>query len=374
MFPFTPSHVRQGRQFIKDARKLVDYKRDIVSPETLAEVQGEISRLELEVKGGNREAIGQQMQRLDTVCGKLTTNQADAGWRENVEVFLVAIVIALAVRTYFLQPFTIPTGSMQPTLNGIIAQPVAEMPNPVSAALQKVLSFRTYFQAIADEDDRIVMVEEVKRFRFFTYSLLRTEKGHIHYVKCPAKPLTDGFDLYPGRVVKKGEPIVQGFVDTGDHVFVDKFTYNFIRPKHDEVFVFSTKGIHRLTPEGRPSQYYIKRLVGLPGDTMRVDPPRLFINDEVAPYSGMQKVMSGTENAPPGGYRGYGNGDPRWGGVHLVRPVDSYQVPEKHYWAMGDNSYNSFDSRGWGAVPQQNIAGRALFVYYPFRSHFGRIR
>lgn len=373
MFPFTKSHVRHGRQFIKDARKLVDYKRDLVSPETLAQVEGEIAKLEEVVKGGDRQAIGEQMQKLDQTCGALTQRREDDAWRENVEVFLVAIVIALAVRTYFLQPFTIPTGSMQPTLNGIIAQPVAAMPNPVSAALQKVLSFRTYFQVISEEDDTIGLVDEVPRFRFFTYSRIRTEKGHTYYVHCPGKPLTDAFDLRSGRPIKKGEPMVQGYVDTGDHVFVDKMSYHFVRPKHDEVFVFSTKGIAKLNPPNTPSQYYIKRLVGLPGDDLAVAAPKLFINGQVAPYEGMQRVMSGTRKEPTDGYRGYANGGHDLG-TFLKQGDAPLKLDAKSYWAMGDNSYNSFDSRGWGPVPQQNIAGRALFVYYPFGSHFGRIR
>jgi hypothetical protein len=56
------------------------------------------------------------------------SQQGDVPLAENVEVFLVAIVIALGVRTYFLQPFTIPTGSMQPTLNCVIGYPTAEPP------------------------------------------------------------------------------------------------------------------------------------------------------------------------------------------------------------------------------------------------------
>src|SRR5689334_12949093 len=114
MFFLTPSHVKHGRQFIKDARKLVAYKRDLVSDEIIEDVNREISHLEHAVASRDRQQISDQMQRLDQACGKLTKPQEDAGWRENVEVFLVAIVIALAVRTYFLQPFTIPTGSMQP--------------------------------------------------------------------------------------------------------------------------------------------------------------------------------------------------------------------------------------------------------------------
>jgi signal peptidase I len=43
------------------------------------------------------------------------------------------------------------------------------------------------------------------------------------------------------------------------------------------------------------------------------------------------------------------------------------------YWALGDNSANSSDSRAWGVVPEENIVGRAAFVYYPFGHHFGFI-
>jgi signal peptidase I len=49
-------------------------------------------------------------------------------------------------------------------------------------------------------------------------------------------------------------------------------------------------------------------------------------------------------------------------------------VPERRYFAMGDNSYNSFDSRWWGPVPEENLVGRGLFVYWPFNWHWGLIR
>jgi signal peptidase I len=49
-------------------------------------------------------------------------------------------------------------------------------------------------------------------------------------------------------------------------------------------------------------------------------------------------------------------------------------VPKDGYFAMGDNSYNSYDSRYWGPVPQENLVGRGLFVYWPFNRHWGLIR
>jgi signal peptidase I len=59
----------------------------------------------------------------------------------------------------------------------------------------------------------------------------------------------------------------------------------------------------------------------------------------------------------------------------LLSHADSkFRLPEGRYFAMGDNSYNSSDSRYWGTVPEENIAGRGLFVYWPFLPHWGLIR
>ena len=69
------------------------------------------------------------------------------------------------------------------------------------------------------------------------------------------------------------------------------------------------------------------------------------------------------------GYRGYAPGRD-----YLADPEKPFAVPEQHYFAMGDNSFNSFDSRYWGPVPDENLVGRGLFVYWPFNSHWGLIR
>ncbi len=379
MFPFTPSYLKHGRQFIKDARKLVAYKRDLVSEEVLLDVEREISHLEHAVEKKDRAQVGEQMQRLDQACGKLTKPTEDAAWRENVEVFLVAIVIALAVRTYFLQPFTIPTGSMQPTLNGIIVTKDGPPPSVGRQIVEQALLGRRYVQVIAKDDESILTITEVKRFFFFTYSELHSSKDNVYLVHATAKQMggdpRNSFDVQLQQEYKKGEPIAQGYIDTGDHVFVDKFSYHFIRPKRDQVFVFSTSGIEGITPKGTPSFYYIKRLAGLPNDDMRVASPELFINGERAKGFGFERVMSGTaQNRDGSEYRGYGydriNSRPHY----LLGADEHFQVPEKAYFAMGDNSYNSADSRYWGTVPQENIAGRALFVYYPFTRHFGLIK
>jgi signal peptidase I len=193
-------------------------------------------------------------------------------------------------------------------------------------------------------------------------------------------------------MVKAGEPLLRGYIETGDHVFVDKFTYHFRRPARGEVFVFSTSGIRYMNRKGEPSQYYIKRLVGLPNDTLRIDPPNLYVNGQVAKEPGMVKVMTGTEKSPQYGYRGYCNMPPglyedEVGNLQkrpMTTPEETLTVPsarlddpskpELHYFAMGDNSYFSSDSRVWGPVPQENVMGRAVFVYWPFTRHWSLIR
>jgi signal peptidase I len=177
-----------------------------------------------------------------------------------------------------------------------------------------------------------------------------------------------------GSPIKAGEPIARGYIETGDHVFVDKFSYHFRKPQRAEVFVFNTQNVptneNRMHPGG-PSQFYIKRLAGTPGDELRIAKPELFINGKPAGDPRFQRVV---EQKEPG-YAGYCNGrDVGFFSGIMADPETPYMVPPKNYFALGDNSYHSSDSRDWGPVPQQNIMGRGVLVYWPFGKHLGLIR
>jgi signal peptidase I len=301
------------------------------------------------------------------MAGSFAPAPKDAMIRENCEVLFVAIVIALGVRTYFLQPFTIPTGSMQPTLNGIIGYPTkAGPPNVLKRVAELLVRGRTYVEVVCKAGGTISGLTE-HHILFYTYTTF--DCGGMHYkVSAPIAALEHTFDVAQNREYRAGDVIARGYINTGDHVFVDKFTYNFRAPHRGEVFVFSTLDIARIENYSEQqgvntSQFYIKRLVGLPSDELRVDSPKLYVNGKIADSFGCQRVMSAI-----GAYHGYINIG------YLGSPESVFDVPARGYFAMGDNSQNSLDSRYWGTVPQRNIMGRGLFVYWPFATHWGLIK
>jgi signal peptidase I len=362
---FTPRHVKHSRLLLRHARKYLRYKSDRLSNQEREEIVTGMESLRNALRQRDHERVHATADILDKTLHRLTPVNWESHWRENCEVILVAIVVAVGIRSYFLQPFKIPTGSMQPTLNGIIGYPSTEPPpNFLRQVAEFIVLGRNYVNVVSREDDQVLQIEQRKFLFFFTLSRLICER-QTFLVYAPPETLTHDFKVFPGRAFRRGEIIARGAVDTGDQVFVDKFSYNFVKPHRGDVFVFRTNNIPgiREDPIGGPP-FYIKRLAGLPGDTLRIDPPFLLVNGKKAEGYGFARVMSAK---PP--YRGYGPGHD-----YLSEPNRSYTVPRRDYFALGDNSYNSYDSRYWGPVPEENLVGRGLLVYWPFSRHWGLIR
>ena len=156
----------------------------------------------------------------------------------------------------------------------------------------------------------------------------------------------------------------------GDFILVNKFSYGLRDP------VFHTEFVKGDRPErgdivvfrwpNDPSVDFIKRIVGLPGDRIAYREKVLYINDEA-----QAQTADGVYAAPklPGG-TAYRLREEMSGQVHhvIVNPEEPPRdfemvVPPGEYFAMGDNRDGSFDSRGWGTVPERNLVGRAFFVW-----------
>ncbi len=362
---FQSGAVKHSKLLLRHAEKVRRYRCDVMSESALADLDRHISELRAAMRTRDQHVIRAKSDQLETIVGQQAAAHWEAGWRENTEVILVAIVVAVAVRSYFIQPFKIPTGSMQPTLNGIIGHPRTE---PAPNFLRQVAEFfilgRNYINVVSQQDDTIEQIEPRKFLFFFTWSRLICQHQQFS-VYCPPDQLLNDFKVSPGTSYKRGETIARGAVDTGDQVFVDKFTYNFVKPHLGDVFVFRTNHIFMIPQDpvtGAP--YYIKRLAGLPNDTLRISPPLLYVNGALPQRYGFQRVMGA--RAP---YRGYSAGR-----AYLASATQTFTVPAHAYFAMGDNSYFSYDSRYWGPVPEENLVGRGLMVYWPLNRHWGIIR
>ncbi|MAS97083.1 MAG: signal peptidase I [Verrucomicrobiales bacterium] len=386
--PLDKKGKKGGQALLKGVRKFLRYNDDLISDEKKAEIENKRAEFEktLQEPTAKRKVLEEQANDLTETCKKSVPGYKPSAWKENIEVVFVAVVIAMGIRAYFIQQFKIPTGSMQPTLNGIIAYPTPdvnprseynapedyEMPALPQRLWDKFWYGRSHVSWTSKDNDYLILDRshfyEKTHFIFFPRTYLVTKNGHTYSAPGTLSRVQNllNLNLLSGSSrmvpVKEGDVLAKGYVDTGDQLVVNKFIYHWRKPQRGEVFVFNTQnidGIQRELPDPRQgSQHYIKRLTGLPGDELKIEPPQLLVNGEVATESGIQRVM-----AKEGRYTGY----TRNGGKTGV------QLGEHEYWALGDNSANSSDSRNWGIVPEENIVGRGAFVYYPFGHHFGPV-
>ena len=385
---FTPRFIKNAKLLLKGVTRFIDYKRDVLPAKKLEEIEGLKVDLVKAIKERSSARIDELTETINKTCERALPEARQSSLAENVEVFFVSIVIAMGIRTYIAQPFQIPTGSMQPTLNGIIAE--RRQDDFQASFTDKALGWLTgtsYVNEVADQDGELDMrnpLPEHQWLIFRPYCLLHYADGHTQKLGAPIRQLLDpdglgfvdftGIQVVPTRGispdgkpiyviaggksrVKQGQPLARGVVHNGDHVIVNKFAYHFRTPTRGEVFVFTTKNIAGIDLDPRQgSQHYIKRLGGLPGDDLDIKSPNLFVNGKLAEEPGFRRVMSATD-----GYNGY---------QQRGMPI---KVRDRSYVALGDNSYNSSDSRYWGFVPQQNLVGCGSFCYWPLTKHWGPI-
>ena len=422
-----------AENWLEMAGKVWDYRRDQLTEKDAAELRARTDDLRQRYQARANEAkLKQGIDALEPVLKR--TGGAiypKTALIENVEFFLVAAIVILGVRAYFLQPFKIPTNSMWPTYYGMTPEVfTAKSDEPSSLA---VAARAVVYGAWPHRVDAPVVGEILVPI---------DERGFVHYKTVPGRswlvfptqlkeytllvddrpvtlrvPLDFDFewvvsDAYflpgvqygrpelwakwgnlirsgqsewrtvdgervqcvrTGRHVRAGERVLSFDEITGDQLFVDRVSYNFFRPRVGQGLVFNTVNIHSvsmLDAAGHQiEQYYIKRLVGTPGDMIEIREPLLYRNGQ--PITGAEAFEKNSHRI--GQYRGYFYGPP--GPDHFLQsPGEKLTVPADSFFAMGDNSGNSGDSRYWGYVPAKEVVGRPLFIYFPFSKRWGPSR
>jgi signal peptidase I len=410
-------------------QKVYRYRRDILAVDSLQTLSQrmrslETLRLEWSASGGD-ESLRKRLeiqaeathQFLKKIGGKIYPLHF---WNENIEVMLVAAIVAIGIRSFFIQPFRIPTNSMFPSFSGMrteVYQNADDRPSFFSRTLKWFKEGARFYETVSPDTGTLriplfrptdplakmgriqftpVYGREIfglwlpfllpKPYRLYTLRVgsrdvsLRLPFEFFGFEETVTEAFFKGFDtfdeilrtqgrsitysdgkiwLHTDRRWQKDRPLLRFHLLAGDMLFVDRLTYHFRRPRVGESVIFRTRNIPKLGED----KYYIKRLVGTSGDVVGLKGNQLQRNGNAIEGSPVFRLNNEHEGRYPG-YRPKGNLD----------QGQTVEVPEGHLYVLGDNSPASYDSRYWGFVPVREVVGKAVFVLHPFTWRWGRAR
>lgn len=354
-------------------------QRDVLSAEDLSMLTTRLKEAKRALARREAELMTQAEASLEEIFEVLSPPRRDEALRGLFDTLVVSLSVAACIRALFYQPFKIPTGSMQPTLYGIQS---IDLPESAQAWYDaqpmrfcRWLLTGDAWHTIRAESTGAIVLNRSGSARP-GYMELRIA-GKPHYIPNDAFERNAlrcrvGTDGKPRAII--GDILWSGRIVSGDFLFVNRWIWNFRHPKRGEVMVFSTNGIKGL----QPGTHYIKRMCGLPNETISINAPKLLVNGRAVrepevmslitdklqcrqgalPYSGFSPAQSETPFAQT-----------------LSKEGQSVKLGRDQYYALGDNSFNSYDSRYWGSVRERNLLGPASFVHWPFLSpRWGRVR
>ncbi len=239
--------------------------------------------------------------------------------REWTDALVVAFLLAMFIRTFVVELYKIPSGSMTPTLVGTAFD---DRNRPIEYEFQMDVS--------TPRDGEKDLILDRPNYRSPRYDVWYRKNGVF-----AANEERDSLNLSPAEI----EQARRLSRPRNDRILVNKFLYWFTLPRRGDIVVFRV-------PEHiyeRDKPIYVKRVVGLPTEHAEIREPHVYINGKRLDQPPVFQRLH---------YTNYGM-------------YDNVRVPEHAYFVLGDNSKSSRDSRAWGMVPENNIKGKAVFRYWP---------
>ncbi len=397
---------KETKDLLAFAEKVRRYREDVLSDSEQDELAKRVSSLREASSEDDRSLAYERLRNhLYNVGGSIFPKR---GLVEIVELILVAAILAGGIRAFFIQPFRIPTNSMYPTYNGMTSEVYTGELRFAEKAFEKIFKNASFYEFKSPCDGEVLIPINQEKQRGSSGDTFEIYVGNNAVkLECPrdfsidsvflesffpeyynkkelsfrerwVNLLTDARNqgkilsmadhthaIRTGVFIKTGETLLKFKIFGGDTVLVNRLVYNFFKPEVGEPFVFRTNNIPGLN---NAELYYIKRLAGTPGDVLKISDKKLYRNGE--PVKGSEIFEKNNNADHKDGYYGY---LPEIGGrgIYAISLNKDYTVPPGGYYALGDNSSNSYDSRGWGLVPADDAIGRASFVIYPFSSRWG---
>lgn len=391
---FSSRSYRRGRELVDAIRKVLEHQRDHLTPEAIRTVEAALARAKTVLQSGSNEEIRAEMEQLHRIADRDLLRYPSAGIRDTLIMALELAVLILGSRAFFVQPMVIPTGSAQPTFWGITAVPLAgsrddAIPSIPLRIWDLFIKGEAYCYAEAEAEGPLEMVSETKSVPFIPFLGFATVRigGHDQRIWFVPELLSnylvqvDANGRRQQPYYRRGDRIIAAKFRSGDHLFVERFTYNFRHPRRGETIVFRSEAHPGMTP----NTHYIKRLVGLGGEKVRIgDDRHVYIDGRALTTNdyGFENVYSFNPQEPPRPDHYSGHVNEKVSRALAGRSASAfnfpdgnteYQIRPGHYVCFGDNTMNSADSRYWGEpdFPQERVIGKELAVFWPFTERFG---
>ena len=460
---FISKTLREAEDERKQVRKILEAQRDLLNDNQVDTLESALAENKSQCRGSIDKAIlNENREKLLSVADEILIGYPNSKYRDWVEMFLVVLTLVLAFRTFFFQPFKIPTGSMQPTLFGITAVDMNEREGQGEATENNLVLDYPFFEA-SDAGRRIEFADGTKatiqevisksnalintgititnqsftilseplpnwrgratdKLRGFTYFQLQAEgnwqlravnppktlaplitkqtleftdesgksiektiwfppiRGTTPMLKMPHQytRISQEFEAIKDTSFKKGDYIFNFQYKTGDHLFVNRMTYNFTHPKRGDIAVFTISQDDVQNTAAPPQEtFYIKRLVGIGPEELSIgydwhlNSGTNRLDSTQSGFSGIyshRKIIGG--NGSNAQWIQIGDGmDSHYSGHQPLSPIfttaQKFEVKADQFIMMGDNTVNSSDSRMWGSLPKKNVIGHSSFVYWP---------